>query len=53
MGLCCCMRALSSCGERELCFVAACQLLSVVASFVGEHGLQRAVEASVVVACRL
>ena len=53
MGLRCCVQALSDCGEWELCFVAACQLLFVVASLVGEHGLQRAVEALVVAACRL
>ena len=51
MGLCCCMRALFSCGERELCFVAVRQLLFVMASLVGEHRLQRAAEASVGAAC--
>ena len=31
-GLCCCVRAFSSCGERGLLFVAVCGLLLVVAS---------------------
>ena len=39
LGRCCCMRAFSSCGERGLLFVAVCSLLTVVASFVVEHGL--------------
>ena len=40
MGLCCCVRAFSSCGERGLLFVAVRGLLIVVASLVVEHGLQ-------------
>ena len=40
LGLCCCMWALSSCGEQGLLFVVVCGLLTVVASLVAEHGLQ-------------
>ena len=39
LGLHCCVRAFSSCGERGLLFVAVCGLLIVVASLVVEHGL--------------
>ena len=39
LGLCCCMQAFSSCGERELLFVAVCRLLIAVTSLVVEHGL--------------
>ena len=39
LGLCCCVRAFSSCGEWGLLFVVACGLLIVVASLVAEHGL--------------
>ena len=39
LGLRCCRRAFSSCGERGLLFVAAHGLLLVVASLVVEHGL--------------
>ena len=41
VGLClrCCVWAFSSCGERELLFVAVHGLLIVVASLVAEHGL--------------
>ena len=39
LGLCCCAQAFSSCGERELLFVAVCRLLVAVASLVVEHGL--------------
>ena len=39
LGLCCCMRAFSSCGERGLLFVVVHGLLIAVASFVVEHGL--------------
>ena len=39
LGLCCCIRAFSSCSERELLFIAVCMLLIVVASLVTEHGL--------------
>ena len=39
LGLCCCARAFSSCGERGLLFVAVCGLLIAVASLVAEHGL--------------
>ena len=38
LGLRCCARAFSSCGERGLLFVAVCGLLTAVASLV-EHGL--------------
>ena len=40
LGLRCCARAFSSCGERGLLFVAVRRLLIVVASLVAEHGLQ-------------
>ena len=40
LGLRCCARAFSSCGERGLLFVAVRGLLIVVASLVAEHGLQ-------------
>ena len=39
LGLRCCARAFSSCGERGLLFVAVRGLLIVVASLVAEHGL--------------
>ena len=39
LGLCCCMRGFSSCGERGLLFVAVRGLLSAVASLVAERGL--------------
>ena len=39
LGLCCCARALSSCGELELPFVAVRGLLTAVTSLVAEHGL--------------
>ena len=39
LGLCCCARAFSSCGERGLLFVAVRGLLIVVASLVVEHEL--------------
>ena len=51
LGLRCCARAFSSCGEQRLHFVAVHGLLIAVASLVGEHGLQSA--GSVVVAHRL
>ena len=38
LGLCCCARAFSSCGERGLLFVAVRRLLIAVASLVEEHG---------------
>ena len=38
LGLCCCARAFSSCGEWGLLFVAVHGLLIAVASLV-EHGL--------------
>ena len=37
LGLCCCARAFSSCGERGLLFVAVCWLLIAVASLIAEH----------------
>ena len=39
LGLRCCTRAFSSCGERELLFIADHGLLIAVASLVAEHGL--------------
>ena len=39
LGLHCCVRAFSSCGERGLLFPAVRGLLTVVASLVAEHGL--------------
>ena len=39
LGLRCCARAFSSCGERGLLFVAVRGLLIAVASLVAEHGL--------------
>ena len=39
LGLHCCTRAFSSCGEWGLLFVAVCGLLTAVASLVAEHGL--------------
>ena len=39
LGLRCCVRAFSSCGEWGLLFVALRGLLIVVASLVAEHGL--------------
>ena len=39
LGLHCCARAFSSCGEWGLLFVAVCRLLIAVASLVAEHGL--------------
>ena len=49
LGLCCCTRAFSSCGEQGLLFIAVCGLLIAVSSLVAEHGLQ-GTRASVVVA---
>ena len=40
LGLRCCARAFSSCGERGLLFVAVRGLLTAMASLVAEHGLQ-------------
>ena len=39
LGLRCCARAFSSCGEQGLLFVAVHGLLTAVASLVAEHGL--------------
>ena len=39
LGLCCCTRAFSSCGERGLLFVAVHGLPIAVASLVAEHRL--------------
>ena len=39
LGLHCCARAFSSCGERGLLFVAVRGLLIAVASLVAEHRL--------------
>ena len=39
LGLRCCTRAFSSCGEQGLLFVAVSGLLIVVASLVAEQGL--------------
>ena len=40
LGLCCCARAFSSCGEQGLLFVVVRGLLIAVASLVAEHGLE-------------
>ena len=40
LGLRCCVRAFSSCGEQGLLFIAVCGLLTAVASLAEEHGLQ-------------
>ena len=40
LGLCCCVRAFSSCGEQGLLFVTVHGLLIAVASLVAEHGLE-------------
>ena len=37
LGLRCCAQAFSSCGERELFFVAVRRLLTTVASLAVEH----------------
>ena len=39
LGLRCCARALSSCGEQGLLLAAVRRLLIAVASLVAEHGL--------------
>ena len=39
LGLCCCARAFSSCGEQGLLFVAVRGLLIAVASLAVKHGL--------------
>ena len=39
LGLCCCARAFSSCGEQGLLSVVVRGLLIAVASLVVEHGL--------------
>ena len=39
LGLRCCTRAFSSCGERGLLFIVVRGLLIAVASLVAEHGL--------------
>ena len=39
LGLRCCARAFSSCGEQGLLFIAVRGLLIAVASLVAEHGL--------------
>ena len=39
LGLCCCVWAFSSCGERGLLFIVVCVLLIAVASLVAEEGL--------------
>ena len=39
LGLLCCARAFSSCGERGLLFVVMRGLLTVVASLLAEHRL--------------
>ena len=39
LGLCCFVRAFSSCSECGLLFVVVCGLLIAVASLVVEHGL--------------
>ena len=39
LGLSCCARVFSSCGEQGLLFVAVCGPLIAVASLVAVHGL--------------
>ena len=39
LGLCCCARAFSSCGEWGLLFPVVCGLLTAMASLFEEHGL--------------
>ena len=39
LGLCCCVRAFSSCGKQGLLFVVVRGLLIAVASLVAEHRL--------------
>ena len=39
LGLCCCVWAFSSCGERGLLVIVVHVLLIAVASLVAEHGL--------------
>ena len=39
LGLRCCARAFSSCGEQGLLFIAVRGLLVALASLVAEHGL--------------
>ena len=39
LGICCCVRASSSCVERGLLFIAVCRLLIAVASLVAERAL--------------
>ena len=39
LGLCCCVRAFSSCSEWGLLFIVVHRLLIAVASLVVEHGL--------------
>ena len=39
LGLCCCVWAFPSCGERGLLFLAVCGPLTEAASLVAEHGL--------------
>ena len=51
LGLCCCVRAFSSCGEQGLLFVVVRRLLIAVASLVAEWAL--GTWASVVAARRL
>ena len=51
LGLRCCVRAFSSCGERGLLFLAVCRLLTVGFSCCGARAL--GVRASVVVARQL
>ena len=40
VNLCCCMRALSTCSEQRLLFIAVHGLLIAVAALVAEYGLQ-------------
>ena len=39
LGLCCCARAFSGCGEQGLLFIAVRGLLIAVASLVAGHGI--------------
>ena len=53
LGLCCCARAFSSCGEPGLLFIAVCELLSHCGGFSCCRAQALGAWASVVVARRL
>ena len=52
LGLCCCSRAFSSCGEQELLSIAVFRLLMAVSSRVAEHR-RSVMQVLVVMACGL